>query len=272
MPRTGEKNNDGPARSGLAPGGGLLYNELPEEKTMNHRIAAAAILFVFAGAGLLFAQELPPPDAPKPPEPLFVRVSVYPTVSLSRYDYNNDLDLYEVRVYVDLRGGSQDGAVIPDARITSLGEKLEFQTDHYEKRIVFDREALPKEVNVEIAVRDRPVIKERFDLPSWLVLTDPKPAVFEAGRDLPVRWSFSRFSAPVDLRAYDFKTGKEFFRRDHEADTETLLPAPDLPASTTIRLYIIQSWLYKRFLGGDAYARGSEIIIIPWSQVFFRTK
>jgi len=239
---------------------------------MRTRHLILLVLLVLANASLRSGQEAPARDVPKPPEPLFVRLSVYPTASLSRYDYNNDIDLYEVRIYVELRRGSQEGEPIADARVTALAERLDYQTDLYEKRIILEKDGLPAEMDVEIAVKNRPVIKERFPLPAWLVLTDPKPAVFEAGHDLPVRWRFSRFAAPVDIRAYDFKTGKEFFRRDHEADTETLIPAPDVPASTIIRLYIIQSWLYKRFLGGDAYARGSEINVIPWSQVFVRTK
>jgi len=239
---------------------------------MQHRIPAALVLMLLACGGLCSGQEAPAQDIPKPPAPLFVRLTAYPTASLSRYDYNNDIDLYEVRVYVELRRGSQEGEPVADARVTALAEKLDFQTDHYEKRIIFEKDNLPAELDVEIAMKGRPVIKEKFPLPSWLMLSDPKPAIFEAGRDLPVRWRFSRFAAPVDVRAYDFKTGKEFFRRDHEADTEILIPAPDVPASTIVRLYIIQSWLYKRFLGGDVYARGSEVNIIPWSQVFIRMK
>lgn len=233
-------------------------------------ISLALLLLAIGGPGA--AQETPAQDLPKPPERLFVRVTVYPTASLSRYDYNNDIDLYEVRVYVELRRGSQEGEAVTDARVTALAEKLDYQTDHYEKRVILRQDGLPAQVDVEIAARDRPVIKEKFPLPAWLVLTDPRPAVYEAGQDLPVRWRFSRFAAPVDVRAYDFKTGKEFFRRDNEAATGTVVPAASLPASTIVRVYIIQSWLYKRFLAGDAYARGSEINVIPWSQVFIRTK
>jgi hypothetical protein len=239
---------------------------------MRTRCSLFAALLLLAFVGLYSGQEVPTQDPPKPPEPLFVRVTVYPTASLSRYDYNNDIDIYEVRVYVELRRGSQEGEAVADARVTALAQKLDYKNDLYEKRIILEKDDLPAEVEVEIAVRNRPVIREKFPFPSWLVLADPRPAIFEAGHDLPIRWRFSRFSAPVDVRAYDFKTGKEFFRRDHEADMEILVPAADLPASTIVRIYIIQSWLYKRFLAGDAYARGSEVNVIPWSQVFVRTK
>jgi hypothetical protein len=243
-----------------------------KEATMRARSSNLLALLLLAAVGFCSGQEAPTQDTPKPPEPLFVRIAVYPTVSLSRYDYNNDIDLYEVRVYVELRRGSQEGQTVADARISALAENLEYQTDHYEKRIILGKDRLPAEVEVEIAAKNRPVIREKFPLPSWLDLTDPQPAVLEAGKDLPVHWRFSRFSAPVDVLAYDFKTGKEFFRRDHVEEHSTVVPAADVPASTIVRIYVIQSWLYKRFLGGPGYARGSEINVIPWSQVFVRTK
>ena len=132
----------------------------------------------------------------QPPEPLFVRLTVYPTVSLSRYDYNNDIDLYEIRVYVELRRGSQEGPAVADARVTAFSESLEYQEDHFEKRIVLDKDKLPADIDVEIAPPGRPVIKERFPLPAWLVLTGPKPSIVEAGQDLAVSWRFSRFPLP----------------------------------------------------------------------------
>lgn len=239
---------------------------------MRARSPKLPALLILAVVGICSGQEAPTQDPPKPLEPLFVRVTVYPTMSLSRYDYNNDIDLYEVRVYVELRRGSQEGQTVADARVSALAEMIDYQTDHYEKRIILEKDDLPAEVEVVIAVKNRPAFSERFPLPSWLVLTDPRPAVLAAGKDLPIGWRFSRFAAPVDIRAYDFKTGEEFFRRDHVGETSTVVPAADVPASTIVRLYIIQSWLYKRFLGGKDYARGSEINIIPWSQVFIRTK
>jgi hypothetical protein len=239
---------------------------------MRARIPSLSALLLLAAVGLCSGQEVPAQDTPKPPEPLFVRVTVYPTASLSRYDYNNEIDLYEIRVYVELRRGSQEGPAVADARISALGENLEYKTDNYEKRIILGKDSLPAEVKIEITVKNQPVIREKFPLPSWLVLTDPQPSILEAGKDLPIRWQFSRFAAPVDILAYDFKTGKEIFRRDHVGEPSTVVPATDVPASTIVRIYVIQSWFYKRFLGGKDYARGSEINIIPWSQVFVRTK
>ena len=239
---------------------------------MRPKLPILAGLLLAAAAILAAAQDPPVREAPQPPERLFVRITAYPTTSLSRYDYNNDIDLFEVRVYVELRRGSQEGAAVKDAIITSLGERLEFHEDHFEKRIVVDKLALPRVLGVEIAVKGRPALKETHSLPDWLVLTEPRPAVVETGKDLAVRWRFDRFAAPVDIIGYDFKTGKEFLRRTSEAGASIAVPAASLPADTIVRLYIIQSWLSKRYLDGRDYARGSEINIIPWSQVFFRTK
>lgn len=239
---------------------------------MRAKTPTIAILLILALGLPVAGQDVPAQGVPEAPEPLFVRLTVYPTASLSRYDYNNDINLYDVRVYVELRRGSQEGGAIGDARIMAFGEKLDFQGDHYEKRVILKKDALPAEAEVEIAVPDRPVLKERFPLPAWLALTEPRPAILETDRDLSITWHFSRFAAPVDLRAYDFRTGKEFLHLDNVGEEAAVVPAASLPASTIVRIYIIQSWLYKRFLRGDGYARGSEVNIIPWSQVFVRTK
>jgi len=235
-------------------------------------VAGAALLALALGLSGAPQAGAPAQKGPEPPEALFVRLTFYPTVSLSRYDYNNDLDLYEVRVYAEVRRGSQEGPPVTDARLTALSEVLEYHEDHYEKRVVLDKSGLPGEVDIEIAVKGRPALKEKFPLPAWLVLTEPAPAVVAPGEELPIRWRFSRFPSPVDVRAYDFRTGKGFFSRDHLEETSVLVPAADLPASTIVRIYVIQSWLYKRFLAGRDYARGSEVNVIPWSQVFIRTK
>jgi hypothetical protein len=239
---------------------------------MRTRVPFVAVLLLGAAGVLIAGQDLPVPEAPPPPEPLFVRLSVYPTASLSRYDFNNDLDLYEIRVYAELRRGSQEGRPVADAIVRAAGERVEFVTDHYEKRIFVDKDRLPSEFGIEIGVPGRSPIKESFPLPDWLILTEPKPAIVDPANDLEIRWRYLRFLAPVDVRAYDFRTGKEIFAQDHVEQTAVVVPAPRLPGSTIVRVYIIQSWLYKRFLGGPDYARGSEVNVIPWSQVFVRTK
>lgn len=239
---------------------------------MRLRALPAIVLLALAAAVTeSAAQDQPGAEAPKP-RPFFVRVSIHPTVSLSRYDYNNDLDLAEVRVYVELRLGSQEGPVVPNAVVTALGRTLGWVADHYEKRLLLEAGWRPSEIDVEIAAADRAVIKERFPIPDWLVLTEPRPAVLEPGQDLKVAWSFGRFLAPVDISAYDFRNGKAIFQKDNQAGPAVTIPAAGLPPSTIVRIYIVPSWLYKRFLSGEAYARGSEVNIIPWSQVFVRTR
>jgi hypothetical protein len=178
-----------------------------KEMTMRAKCLTCAALLLLAlvvpGAG----QNTPAQGAPETPERLFVRLTIYPTASLSRYDYNNDIDLYDVRVYVKLRRGSQEGAAVADARVMAFAEKLDFHEGHYEKRAILEKDKLPADAGVEIAVPNRPVLKERFPLPAWLALTEPRPAVVETGKDLSITWRFSRFAASVDLRAYDFRTG-----------------------------------------------------------------
>jgi hypothetical protein len=240
--------------------------------TMRSRTTAVLLVLAFSGLAAGQGQELPVRRKPPAPDPLFVRLTLYPTASLSRYDYNNDIGLYELRAYADIRRASPEGPIVADARITVLSRRLDFETDHYEKRVVIDKEALPDAADFEIAVGNLPVFKERIPLPTWLVLLEPRPAILESGRDLVIRWQSGRFSAPVDVHAYDFRKGGEFFKREHSAETEFVVPGDTVPAGTILRIFVIPSWLSKRFLLGDGLARGSEVNVIPWSQVFVRTK
>ncbi len=238
----------------------------------NQRWMIAGLLLLAFG-GLSMGQEQEPPVREKPPAagPLYVRLTLYPTASLSRYDYNNDLDLYEIRAYADIRLASPLGNAVPDLHVTVLDRKLDFRADHYEKRIVVDKDALPEEIIVEIAGDGRPGFRETVPLPAWLALQAPRPAILERDHDLLISWRFSRFASPVDVTAYDFRRGGEFFRSGQTAETECVVPADRVPAQTTLRILVMQSWLFKRFLQGPGLARGSEVNIIPWSQVFVRT-
>ena len=93
---------------------------------MRMKLPLAAAIALLAAGALGAAQDPPAQDAPAPPEPVFVRLTIYPTASLSRYDYNNDLDLYELRVYAEVRRVSQEGPPAADARVTAFAEKLEY--------------------------------------------------------------------------------------------------------------------------------------------------
>lgn len=233
------------------------------------------IIFFFLLWGLLSAgQETPPRDKPEvpAPDPLYVRLTFYPTASLSRYDYNNDVDLYEVRAYAEIRLKSEAGEVVRDARVTVLSQTLDFLKDHYEKKLIVDKANLPTEVDVLISAGERSAIRRKFPIPFWLILLEPRPAIVAPELDLTVQWSFSAFSAPVDIRIYDFKKGDAVLDLNDMGGTEVTVPTGRIPESTTLRIYVISSWLFKRFLSGEEFVRGSEVNIIPWSQVFIRIK
>lgn len=237
------------------------------------RMTLTAMVCLCLVSGLpLLAQENQTQQSKEPPKALYVRVTVYPTASLSRYDYNNDIDLYEIRAYVELRSESQTGEVIQDADIHVLSQPLEFRNFNYEKRIKVSKDELPGEFDIEISLPDGRNVKEKFSIPAWLILIEPKPAVVDTSGDLVISWKYSQFSAPVDVRAYNFKTGDLIVGEDELAGSEMSIPGAKLPGSTIIRVYVIQSWLYKHYLRENIYARGSEVNVIPWSQVFIRTR
>ncbi len=239
---------------------------------MRDNIFRMLILFVLAAGSVLAGQEIPAQETPPPPEPIFVRLTLYPTASLSRYDYNNDIDLYEVRAYAEIRRESQVGDLIPDARVTVLAQVLDFQTDRYEKRIVVDKDNLPKEVSVSIAVPGRPAVSRSFPLPTWLIIETPRPAVRDAAVDLTVSWRFTGCPGMVNVWAYDFRKGDVISNPDNFDGTELVVPADKIPASTIVRVRVISTWISKQYLGGAEFVRGSEINVIAWSQVFVRTK
>jgi len=240
---------------------------------ISRRTPTIVILFILICGFLPANQETPPQDKPPAPapDPLYVRLTFYPTASLSRFDYNNDVDLYEVRAYAEIRLKSEAGEIVRDARITALSQTLDFQKDHYEKKIVVDKNRLPGEVDVLISAGEQPAIRRKFPIPFWLILLGPRPAIVDPGLDLAVKWRFSAFSAQADVRVYDFKKGNAVFELNDVGENEVTVPAGKLPGSTIVRIYIISSWLFKRFLSGEEFVRGSEVNIIPWSQVFIRT-
>lgn len=210
-------------------------------------------------------------EAPKP-DPLFIRATIYPTANLSRYDYNNDVDLYEIRAYVQLRDKTPIGEVIENASVYVYSQPLDFKIDHYEKRIQIPMEELVEEFELRIETQDDRVVKNTFKIPTWLIMLNPRPGIVESTKDLDIRWKFTRFEAPVDVFAYDFKTGEKLFEGLNLYSSEITVSAKNIPDSTIVRIWVMQSWLYKRFLREPAEVPGSEIIVIPWSQVFIRTQ
>jgi len=105
------------------------------------------IILIFFGIFLTISVCLQAQDAESPQEQteqdkLFIRATIYPTANLSRYDYNNDLDLYEVRAYVELRDKTPIGDLLDNANVFVNSTLLDFKTDHYEKRIKTSKESL----------------------------------------------------------------------------------------------------------------------------------
>jgi hypothetical protein len=220
----------------------------------------------------LQAQDPESQEEPKEPDRLFVRSTFYPTANLSRYDYNNDLDLYEVRAYVELRDKSPIGEIIDNAQVFVNSVLLDFKIDHYEKRIRIPKETLVENIELRIETQDDRIFKNSFTIPTWLILLNPRPEIIQVSEDLLINWKYTRFEAPVDVFAYNFKTGEMLFEKRNLYNDEAILPLSELPKSTIVRVWVMQSWLYKRYLRGSSVVPGSEVVVIPWSQVFFRTE
>ncbi|UCE41774.1 MAG: hypothetical protein JSV17_01940 [Candidatus Aminicenantes bacterium] len=237
----------------------------------NRNILAFIGIFLIVSV-CLQAQETESQEELAEPDKLFVRATIYPTANLSRYDYNNDVDLYEVRAYVELRDKTPIGDLIDNARVFVNSNLLDYKTDHYEKRIRIAKESLIEELDLRIKTQDGRIVKNTFLIPTWLILLNPRPEIIQASKDLLINWKYTRFEAPVDVFAYNFKTGKMIFEKPNLYNDEVMLPANLLPESTIVRVWVMQSWLYKRYLVGSSVVPGSEVVVIPWSQVFFRTE
>lgn len=234
-------------------------------------------ILVFFGIFLMIsvclqAQETESQEEQAESDKLFVRATIYPTANLSRYDYNNDVDLYEIRAYVELRDKTPIGDLIDNAHVFVNSNLLDFKIDHYEKRIKMPKESLIEELELRIETQEGRIVKNTFQLPTWLIMLNPRPEIIETSKDLVIKWKFTRFGAPVDVFAYNFKTGKKICERLNLYDNEVMLPASSLPESTIVRIWVMQAWLYKRYFRGSTFVPGSEVVVIPWSQVFIRTE
>ncbi len=202
----------------------------------------------------------------------FIRAVIYPTFSLSRYDYNNDLNHTEIRAYVNLRLGSPHGKIITDANVKVNGSKLEFSENNYEKRIPVKPENLPDEITLDIKGPGGFIFSRTFPVPDWLVIQAPQPSIVDNNSDLTLNWSFRQFGRPVNVSVYNFKTGDEILNLDYYAESEAVIPAADLREGILLRILVVCSWIYKEYIRGENIAGGSEINMVPWSQVFIRTK
>lgn len=232
------------------------------KKTLTGLLAAAFI------CGSLVFSQVPLDEENK----IYIRAVVYPTFSLSRFDYNNDLNNSEIRAHVNLSWRSPHGEIIPDAEVKVNGRSLEFTENNYEKRIQVSPEALPDKITLDIKTRSGINFSQTYSIPDWLVIREPSPSIVDHNSDLNLKWAFKNFRGLVNIRAYDFNTGDEILRLSNVMPTETVIPAADIQEDNLLRIYVICSWMYKKYIRGENIARGSEINMIPWSQVFIRTK
>jgi hypothetical protein len=246
-----------------------LYNAVSEQGGFDmQKLAVSLLIFLF----LIPISTLSSQETEETISPVFIRITIYPTISLSRYDYNNDIDLYEIRTYIELRKESQLGPPIEGAQITVLGQTLDFTNSHYEKRIRVDKEKLPEEIEISIQTLGKFELKEKVSIPMWLTLKEPLPQILEDKSDLKVSWEFSKYKVPVNINIYDFKSGDSIESENHTDKTSIIIPGERIPSETIIRIYVISSWFLKHYLHGGNKARGSEINVIPWSQVFLRAR
>ncbi|MBD3413513.1 MAG: hypothetical protein GF421_03660 [Candidatus Aminicenantes bacterium] len=202
----------------------------------------------------------------------YIRATIYPTFSLSRYDYNNDLDHVEIRCYIELRKDSLCGSIIDNATVKVNHEILEFKDKTYRKRIDVSKEKLSEEIALHIAIPDGIELEQTYPVPDWLVIKTPRPSLIEPTQPLTISWNFRSCPGPVEVDAYNFKTGNSILQKNNYKDQKIEISEEKLPKESLIRILVMHTWLYKQYIRGPQIARRSEINIMPWSQVFIRTK
>jgi hypothetical protein len=202
----------------------------------------------------------------------YIRATIYPTFSLSRYDYNNDINHVEIRSYIELRRDSCCGKIVDNATVEVNSIKLDFKENHYVKRIDVDKENLIEKVFLKISIPEGINLERTYPVPDWLVIQSPQPSIIESSEPLSISWEFQRCSGPVKVDAYDFKTGDALLDLDNFKENKVMIPEEKLPEKSLLRILVMHTWLYKQFIRGNQIARGSEVNFMPWSQVFIRTK
>lgn len=202
----------------------------------------------------------------------YIRATMYPTFSLSRYDYDNDVNHVEIRAYIELRRDSVCGNIINNATVTVNSEKLDFKDRLYEKRIDIAKENLTEEIVLRITVPESIDLERTYPVPDWLVIKNPQPSVIDSSQPLSITWEFQRCPGPVKVEAYDFKNGDSLLHLDNFKENKIVISEEKLPEKSLLRILVLHTWLYKQFIRGKKIAKGSEINFMPWSQVFIRTK
>jgi hypothetical protein len=202
----------------------------------------------------------------------YIRATIYPTFSLSRYDYNNDIDHVEIRCYIEVRRDSVCGDIIDNATVEVNSEKLEFEDSQYKKRIDIDKETLTEKVVLKISIPEGINLERTYPVPDWLVIKSPQPSIIDSSQPLSITWEFQRCPGPVKVDAYNFRTGETLLDIDNFKENKIVIAEEKLPEKSLLRILVLHTWLYKQFIQGKHIARGSEVNFMPWSQVFIRTK
>jgi len=203
---------------------------------------------------------------------LYIQATLYPTFSLSRYDYNNDIDHVEIRAYIELRRDSVCGNIVNNATVIINNENLEFKDRHYEKRLDISKDNLAENIQLKIIVPDELELERTYPVPDWLVIKSPRPSIVDISQPLSITWEFQRCPGPVKVDAYNFNTGESLLSVDDFKKNEITIPKEKIPEKSLLRIYVMHTWIYKQYIRGRQIARGSEVNIIPWSQVFIRTE
>lgn len=229
------------------------------------------LMIIFTGGLFGIPQESEPKEMN---QPVFVKATCYPTVSLSRYDYNNDLDRQEMRVYIQLREKNIQGDPVKDAVVTVNGTVIQYdpEKEDYRQRIHITRpEYYPRKIEIDIRRSGHSLLHTEVTFPGWVRISHPRPRIHPVTDDLKIGWIFSSDRFPLILHIYDYKKRKEMLIRRKEADEAVIFENGKIPHSTILRIWITSDWFFKKYLRGDHIVRGSEINVMPWSQVFIRT-
>jgi len=206
------------------------------------------------------------------PSKFYIRATIYPTFSLSRYDYNNDIDHVEIRAHIELRRDSSCGGIIDNATVLVNSENLEFKDSKYEKRIDVSKENPAEEIKLKITIPEEIALERTYPVPDWLVIKSPRPSIIDSSQPLSITWDSQRCPGPVKVDAYNFKTGDNLINLDNFKEDEIIIPGEKLPEKSLIRIMVLHSWLFKKYIRGKRIAKRSEVNFMPWSQVFIRTK
>lgn len=229
-------------------------------------------ILVFLTMVMLAAPQEPEPKQECPP--VFIKATLYPTLSLSRYDYNNDMNRQELRVYIELREKGIQGEPVQDAMVKVNGTLIKFDMEKkdYRQRIHLTKEDhYPRDIIIDIQRPGNCTIHSQVTFPGWLMINNPQPAVLSAKEDLKINWTFSSNHFPLILHVFDFKKNEQLYLQRKEASETVVLTNNLIPEDAIIRIWVTSEWFFKKYLRGDNIVKGSEISIMPWSQVFVRT-